>query len=192
MNRNSIVTVLLGIIIVAAIIIARNQSSGSQPPPVSQPSAAGAPSAPGRTTAIGQRTKMAGCAVNGPLPDRACTPGAVIADATKDQICVPGYAKNVRNVPEQEKIDVYNSYGVRSHSPGQYEIDHLVSLELGGSNDIANLWPEAASPVPGFHEKDRYENYAHDQVCRGEISLQEAQQRIAGDWLKYWQEAGQP
>lgn len=29
------------------------------------------------------------------------------------------------------------------------EIDHIVSLELGGSNDIANLYPERASPAPG-------------------------------------------
>jgi hypothetical protein len=27
---------------------------------------------------------------------------------------------------------------------GAYEVDHLIPLELGGDNVIANLWPEAA------------------------------------------------
>jgi hypothetical protein len=71
-------------------------------------------------------------------------------------------------------------------------VDHLISLELGGSNGIANLWPETTEPRPGYHEKDRFENYLHDQVCRGAISLSAAQRRIAEDWLKYWNEAGEP
>jgi hypothetical protein len=142
--------------------------------------------------ALGQRTKSSGCQVRGALPDPACTPGAVFAGVTRAQICDPGYAKSVRDVPEQEKAQVYAEYGVSSHRPGEYEVDHLVSLELGGSNDIANLWPEAASPRPGYHEKDRYENYLHDQVCNGELPLAEAQQRIATNWLQYWNAAGQP
>ena len=52
-----------------------------------------------------------------------------------------------------------------------------------GSNDIANLWPEAASPTPGFHQKDQVENYLHDQVCSGAISLKDAQTEIATNWL---------
>ncbi len=52
--------------------------------------------------------------------------------ATKEQVCTPGYAKAVRNVPEEEKDEVYAEYGVTHHSPGEYEVDHHVSLELGG------------------------------------------------------------
>ena len=43
-----------------------------------------------------------------------------------------------------------------------------MSLELGGSNDIKNLWPEAALPTPGFHEKDAVE----DQCERGEFYVE--------------------
>ncbi len=132
---------------------------------------------------IGERTKTTGCQVNGGLQDSACTPGAVFASATKDQICQPGYSKDVRNVPESEKNEVYAEYGIKSHTTGEYEVDHLISLELGGSNDIANLWPEAAEPRPGYHEKDKVENYLHAQVCSGAMPLQEAQQQIATDWL---------
>jgi hypothetical protein len=96
----------------------------------------------------------------------------------------------VRNVPESEKRQVYAEYGIYSHTAGQYEVDHYVSLELGGSNDIANLWPEAASPKPGFHEKDRVENYLHDQVCSGAISLRQAQTEIATNWLAAYNKVG--
>jgi len=86
-------------------------------------------------------------------------------------------------VPESEKKQVYAEYGILSHTTGQYEVDHHVSLELGGSNAIANLWPEAASPKPGFHEKDKVENYLHNQVCSGAITLKQAQIEIATNWL---------
>lgn len=130
----------------------------------------------------GKQTKTSGCqAVNG-LADPACTPGDVM-ETDISKICQSGYSGGVRNVPDSEKNQVYAEYGIASHTPGQYEVDHLVSLELGGSNDISNLWPELASPKPGFHEKDKVENYMHDQVCAGKISLQQAQVQIATNWL---------
>jgi hypothetical protein len=132
---------------------------------------------------IGQRTKTSGCVASGALPESACTPGAIIPTATREEICVSGYAKNVRDVPEAEKNEVYAEYGVATHRAGEYEVDHLISLELGGSNDIANLWPEPAEPRPGFHEKDQVENYLHDQVCSGAIPLSQAQEQIATNWL---------
>ena len=131
----------------------------------------------------GVQTKTSGCQAQGPLADSACTPGDIIKTATTDVICKSGYASSVRNVPTSEKNAVYAEYGITHHSAGQYEVDHLVSLELGGSNDISNLWPEAASPTPGFHQKDKVENYLHDQVCSGAVSLQQAQYEIATNWL---------
>jgi hypothetical protein len=131
----------------------------------------------------GVQTKTSGCAAQGGLPDSACTPGALLATGTKAAICQSGYAGSVRNVPTSEKNQVYAEYGIASHTPGQYEVDHLVSLELGGSNDISNLWPELASPKPGFHEKDQVENYLHSQVCSGAIALKDAQVEIATNWL---------
>ena len=135
---------------------------------------------------IGKRTKTSGCVSQNALSDLACTPGAVFPDVTKDQICQSGYSTSVRNVPDSEKNQVYAEYGIQSHTTGQYEVDHLISLELGGSNDIANLWPEPAEPRPGFHEKDKVENYLHDQVCSGAISMADAQYIIATDWLSVY------
>ncbi len=138
-------------------------------------------------THFGVQTKTSGCATHGGLPDSACTPGAIFSSATVQEICKSGYASSVRNVPTSEKDQVYAEYGITHHSSGQYEVDHLVSLELGGSNDIANLWPEAASPTPGFHQKDQVENYLHNQVCSGAIALKEAQIEIATNWLAVYQ-----
>jgi len=103
---------------------------------------------------FGAQTKTSGRVAMGGLPDRACTPGDIFTTATKDQICVSGYSSSVRDVPQSVKEQVYAAYGITSRQPGQYEVDHLVNLSIGGSNDISNLWPEAASPKPGLHEKD--------------------------------------
>ncbi len=126
------------------------------------------------------------CVSQNALQDFTCTPGAIFPNVTPTQVCVPGYAASVRNVPQTEKNQVYAEYGVMKHSSGQYEVDHLISLELGGSNDLKNLWPEAAKPVPGFHEKDRVEDYLHSQVCDGKISLKEAQTEISTNWLNVY------
>jgi len=152
-------------------------------PPLPTIAVAAPTAVPLTTSHIGQRTKTSGCQANGALPDSACTPGAIFSDATAAQVCQSGYARSVRNVPTQEKDEAYSAYGIASHVTGQYEVDHLISLELGGSNDIANLWPEPANPRPGFHEKDKVENYLHEQVCAGAIPLRQAQQEIATNWL---------
>jgi uncharacterized protein YceK len=151
--------------------------------PSSSPSSGNTGTGTGGTAKFGVQTKTSGCQAHNGLPDSACTPGAIFSAATKDAICKSGYAKSVRNVPESVKNKVYAEYGITSHAPGQYEVDHLVSLELGGSNEIANLWPQLANPKPGFHEKDKVENYLHDQVCSGAISLRQAQTEIATNWL---------
>ncbi len=140
---------------------------------------------------IGKRIKEDNCHVNGPFQDKECSPGAIFPDVTAKEICVRGYAKSVRNVPISEKHEVFSEYGITHHSPGEYEVDHIISLELGGSNDIANLFPEAAKPRPGFHEKDKVENYLHREVCSGRISLHDAQVKIANDWLSVYKRMGE-
>ena len=81
------------------------------------------------------------------LPDPKLTPGDVF-EVTVQDLCVPGYTKKVRNVPAEMKREVYEEYGVTSHGPGDYEVDHLIPLELGGSNSIKNLWPESHRTSP--------------------------------------------
>lgn len=120
-------------------------------------------------------------------PNPALTPGGVFPAVTAHDVCTSGYAKSVRNVTTSEKRQVYEEYGIAyPEPPGSYEVDHFISLELGGSNDIKNLWPEPAEPRPGFHEKDEVENYLHEEVCSGKITLGEAQTEIKTDWYNVY------
>ncbi len=122
----------------------------------------------------------------GQLPDPACTPGAIDPAVTqadiKSTICRSGYTATVRppaGETDSAKYKVtYAAYRVK-HSVSS-ELDHLVSLELGGANDIANLWPEVGKqPNP----KDAVENALHKAVCSGTVTLAAAQQAIASDWM---------
>ncbi len=117
------------------------------------------------------------------LPDPKLTPGAVLP-VTKADICVPGYTKKVRNVPASVKRQVYAEYGITSHKAGDFEVDHLISLELGGSNSIKNLWPQSYKTQPwNARVKDALENELHDEICSGKIDMAAAQKEIATDWV---------
>jgi hypothetical protein len=133
----------------------------------------------------GVRTKTSGCTANQALPDPACSPGAVLTTDTS-VICVSGYTRTVRNVSDSEKQQVFAEYGIPWSEHSNYEVDHIISLELGGSNDISNLFPESYLIQYNTHVKDTFENYLHSQVCKGNISITVAQQEISTDWLKYY------
>lgn len=179
MGRSGPKAVFMGILLAAfAVLLGILLFSGYMHTPIN----VGVVNPPPPTLTLGYRTKTSGC-LGGTLPDSQCTPGAIFTTATRQAVCTPGYSKGVRNVPASEKAAVYKEYSILSHTAGQYEVDHLVSLELGGSNSIANLWPEAAIPLPGFHQKDMVENYLHYQVCAGLIPLSTAQREIATNWV---------
>jgi len=153
-------------------------------PPLAQAAPAKTPST--QTVSLAPSSTKAGPAYL--YPDPSLTPGAVFTtDAST--ICTPGYASGVRDVSTATKEQVYAEYGVSyPQALGAYEVDHFIPLEIGGSNDITNLWPEPATPTPGFHQKDQFENFEHGQVCNGTISTAEAQRRMVSDWYFYWQQ----
>jgi hypothetical protein len=98
------------------------------------------------------------------VPDPKLTPGDAF-EATVQDLCVHGYTKKVRNVPAEMKREVYREYGIASHENGDYEVDHLIPLELGGSNSIKNLWPESHRTSPwNAQVKDRLEGKLHELV----------------------------
>jgi len=125
---------------------------------------------------------------NGVLPDPKCSPGdrdpRVTQDNIHQTICVSGYTKTVRNVPQSLKDYIYSEYGIKNRAPGSYEIDHIISLQLGGSNTSRNLFPEAYNIPQGAHEKDVVETRLKRMVCKGQMSLAEAQRIISTDWRK--------
>jgi len=115
------------------------------------------------------------------VPNPALTPGAILTTSAR-RACRSGYASSVRDVSESETEAVYARYGAL-HLPYQHEVDHLVSLELGGSNAITNLWPEPYAGRWGARTKDVLENRLHDLVCSGAIKLGYAQRIEAHHWV---------
>jgi hypothetical protein len=117
------------------------------------------------------------------VPDPARTPGDIL-EVTAADICVPGYSRRIRNVPSEVKRQVYASYGIRTHKPGEYEIDHLINLSIGGSNSVRNLWPQSFRTSPwNARVKDELEVELHRRVCAGTMDLARAQRIIAQNWV---------
>lgn len=61
------------------------------------------------------------------------------------------------------------------------------TLELGGHpTDSKNLWPQPYYGEYNARDKDKLENYLHDQVCSGSMYLTEVQREISTDWISYY------
>jgi hypothetical protein len=123
------------------------------------------------------------------LPDRKCTPGAtysVVTQATIGRtICKSGWTRTVRppeSYTEPIKVAQIAEYHYTDKSVSDYEEDHLIPLELGGSpRSVKNLWPEYdAGKIP--NPKDAVENALSRAVCGHRVSLTAAQAAIAVNW----------
>ena len=127
----------------------------------------------------------------GDLPDPHTTPGLPDPEMTAAKLCAKDFRTSaIRNVPESVKRKVYAAYGMaKDKPPCPCEVDHLISLELGGTNDIKNLWPQSYGTMPyNAHVKDVLENRLHKLVCAGTITLKDAQRKIAADWVSAYRE----
>jgi len=120
------------------------------------------------------------------LPDARLTPGVI--NPTITDPCQIKWGKDVRHVTLAMKKRVFGSYGIPWSEHAQYEVDHLISRELGGADDVRNLWPQHWAGPFGAHDKDRLENKLHALVCAGKLTLAEAQRRIATDWVAAFRE----
>lgn len=85
------------------------------------------------------------------------------------------YTENLK----EEQLD--NGYAVNGDTRlGDYEEDHLIPLELGGSpTSTLNLWPEEH---PSSYTKDGVESDLNHAVCDGRVKLAPARQAIAQNW----------
>jgi hypothetical protein len=125
------------------------------------------------------------------LPDPACTPGAYDPHITAAILCDPSYSTRAYRPPVYQTTrfkyeQAYPAYGLANVPGVPSELDHLISLDLGGANAASNLWPELG-PVP--NPKDTVEARLHRWVCEGIVSgqaearLGEARRVIASDWV---------
>jgi hypothetical protein len=131
------------------------------------------------------------------LPITSITPGATNPAVTqsniKSTICVIGYTATIRpsssytnNLKRKQLSSTYSFY--HNSKLGDFEEDHLISLELGGSpTNPKNLWPEPYNSSSGARVKDQVENKLHLLVCSGKLTLVQAQNEIAGNWWDAYQ-----
>jgi hypothetical protein len=116
------------------------------------------------------------------LPDRNLTPGAIRLVGVSD-VCSAQTALTTDSVPADVEQTVFAKYGMPHARPQDYELDYLITPELGGATDIRNLWPEPHSSVWNSYVKDELETHLRQLVCRGKLDLPTAQHDIATDWI---------
>jgi hypothetical protein len=118
----------------------------------------------------------------GSLPIAHLTPGAA-TDVTAAELCA-GRVAPPPAIGDHIRDEVVRNYRM-AHVPAEhYELDYLITPELGGATVAANLWPE---PYEGLKwnalVKDHLERLLPRMVCAGKVDLRTAQQDIARDWV---------
>jgi hypothetical protein len=138
----------------------------------------------------------------GDVPDSEKTPGAVRKGLTKEKICSVKWGKDERHVTAAMMQQVFTLYGYSGNDDPKCvpagkrrcEIDHLISRELGGADEVSNLWPQSYGSSPwNAVLKDKLENRLHKEMCAGRITLKAARDMLVNDWREaYKQYYGKP
>lgn len=200
-------TLFVAALVIVGVLHFSSQKSHAAAPRATAPSAAGGTAqglkslhSPDRV-AIDETLSAGQCKVRALdaragliLPDPACTPGAVDPAVTQanlaSTICRSGYTATVRADTAQAKKLSLRQYGQASASSTEY--DHLISLQLGGTNSVSNLWPEPnRAGAPGTtNPKDATETRLNKAVCSHRVSLAAAQKAIARNWVTALKDLG--
>jgi hypothetical protein len=117
------------------------------------------------------------------LPIRRFTPGAVQSARLTD-LCRMTDSDTPPAVAPAVKQQVFDEYRLPVSTSQSYELDYLITPQLGGADDPRNLWPEPYGVTAwNAHIKDELEDRLHSMVCDGSLDLATAQQDIAVDWI---------
>jgi hypothetical protein len=118
------------------------------------------------------------------LPNKNLTGGSV-RTGNRDTAC--GHAKENRaRMNAMRRDEILRRYGLPPGIHPDYQIDHLIPLCLGGSDDPSNLWPEPRRSIEetwNAEAKDRLEHLMCRMVCDGQIDIAAAQEAFATDWI---------
>jgi len=101
-------------------------------------------------------------------------------------ICVSGYTKSVRPATSYTngvKRKLMREQGIDPARAREFELDHIVPLEIGGHpRNIHNLMLQPCEGEGGAREKDKLETKLKRMVCAGRMPLRQAQACIWKDW----------
>jgi len=118
-----------------------------------------------------------------PVPDPLLTPGFA-RPVSKSEVCTARYSDDTRVVPGSVRRRVFQEYRLSGRQLEGYELDYLISPQLGGTDDIRNLWPEPEAAAGwNMRVKDALEDRLRQLVCQGTINLSTAQRDLATDWI---------
>jgi hypothetical protein len=119
----------------------------------------------------------------GPEPNRSITPGSV-HNIELSELCMMPDNDLDPVVPQEKQRQIFAAYGLDDRASRAFQVDYLINPQLGGNDDVENLWPEPYhATVWNAQAKDALETRLHSMVCSGQIGLEEAQRQIATDWI---------
>lgn len=143
------------------------------------------------TCSIGERNKFQ-------IPDPKCTPGAINPSLTLEVLTDPDFRTACLRdeaTSAEKKKETYAFYGItepreNSGKNQTCELDHFISLELGGADTLDNIWPQcgpdgAELEERDFKQKDMVEDYLAFLVKNRRMSLGDAQKGIVQDWTQF-------
>ena len=117
------------------------------------------------------------------IPNHVLTPGAT-RPVTLAEICPLDDADLDPDVAPSKRQAVFDAYGIKPKTTSkEYQVDYLINPQLGGTDDIRNLWPEPYTAIWNARAKDTLERRLHQMVCERQIDLESAQRDIASDWI---------
>jgi hypothetical protein len=201
MNRH--VTVLLGVILGVGIVMPADAADlkvlKAGPPACAKFKVDPEASEPMRSVTLPPTGTCKPVVKNGlPLPDPTCSPGAINPTLTLKVLTTKGFTtKCVRDMASSAsaKQKTYVWYKIKkplnnSGSTQVCELDHIISLELGGADTLENLWPQcgpnkAVLNKRFFKQKDAVENFLAREVKAGRMDLGKAQRGISEDWTQF-------
>ena len=127
-------------------------------------------------------------------PRAGLTPGDVVL-LSKEKVCRADVGSQPVGIPASLQQAVFREYGMAGVRPQDYELDYLITPQLGGATSLRNLWPEPYSAKWNARVKDQLEDRLHEMVCQGQLDLRTAQHDIAVDWVSAYRKyfhASQP
>jgi len=120
------------------------------------------------------------------LPSSVQTPGNK-SKASEAQVCAADFEASVKPMAKWQHDQALERYGKR---PEDFtgELDHLIPISLGGTNDPDNLWPLPANKDMGPEQKKALDAKLHELVCNKTLKLKDAQEAVKKDWVKAYNE----
>ncbi len=116
------------------------------------------------------------------LPRPDLTPGVTRA-VVLSEACGPGGLLPAQPVTGAVQREVFERYGADVTRSADFELDFLVTPELGGEADAHNLWPQPYRALWNAYVKDELEVHLRQLVCAGEMDVATAQREMATDWV---------